>query len=176
MTEAQKISSIKRINERLADIKRGVDRGEIPRSYYDRFRDAIDQNIPAEYRTRSGNISHGKKAVQNIPDSVITALESRQTRGEIRESAKEHIMEERPYDYSSPDDIPDHVIDEYLSDADYVNEALTDDYDECYMAFKYFFQGESGRKSYSELKTAIELYRGNRGELAERSVEDIYFT
>lgn len=177
MTEQQKVSAIKRINERLADIKRGVDKGEIPRSYYDRFRDAIELNIPAEYLTRSGNISHGKKAAQNIPDSVITALESRQTRGEIRESAKQHIMDENPFDYETPDDIPDAAIDEYLGDADFVNEALTDDYDECYSAFKYFFQGESGKKSYADLKEAIILFResGGSGQHPEKSVEEIYF-
>lgn len=156
MNDAEKLSAIKRINERLADIKRGVSKGEIPKSWYDRFRNAIDQVIPKQFLTKSGNISHGKGAIAFIKDNILRILQSRQTRGQIKESAERHIREENPFDYSEDDKIPKSVVEEYLEDADYVNTELTEHYNETYNILDLKYRGTKGKKSYSELKATIE--------------------
>lgn len=173
MNDSEKVSAIKRINERLADIKRAVTSGSLPKSFYDRFRAAIDQAIPQQFLTKSGNISHGKGAVSFIKDKILQVLQSRQTRGEIRQSAKEHIREENPFDYEGPDEVPESEVEEYLDDADFVNTELTENYAEAYEILSSVFGGSTGKKSYKQLRAALE---GRMPATAPaRSITEIYF-
>lgn len=147
MTAAQKVSSIKRINERMAEIKRtfGEDSPE-----YERYRQAVDR-VAGDYLTKSGNISHGKKAISSIDDKKLDALSQRQTAGKIRE------------DYKRGAEAEGVTEEEYREMVNKVREKLAGDYwlasDAINAAKSIGTWKVSGRRpTYSELDAAISQY------------------
>lgn len=96
--EQQKIKDIKRINERRAEIQRAVQRGQLPKTYLDRFDAAIRAAVPdPNMLTKTGNISHGKDTVQSIKQEDIDALLSRETASQAKKSVKKAFEQEREY-------------------------------------------------------------------------------
>lgn len=147
MTDVQKVSAIKRINERMAEIKRtfGEDSPE-----YDRYRQAVDR-VAGDYLTASGNISHGKKAISGIDDEKLDALSQRQTAGKIREDYKrgaeaEGITEEEYRDLVNR--VREKLAGDYWLASDAINNAKNNN------AWKV--QGR--RPTYTELDNAIAEY------------------
>lgn len=167
MTASQIVSSIKRVNERLAEIVRQAARGLIPQSAADNFRAAL-QTAAGDYLTKSGNISHGKKAVENIDEDALKRLEQRATAGEIKERTREGARIE----YGS--EMTEDEYETYIEDIDFVNEAMASDPSEAYDAYNAAFAGTTGRKSYKQLRAAIEAYTGTDTKPSRFSVENIF--
>lgn len=147
MTDAQKVSAIKRINERMAEIGRqfGTDSPE-----YDRYKQAVDL-VAGDYLTPSGNISHGKKAVQGIDDVELDALSQHQTAGAIMADYRRGAEQEGI------------SVDEYRDLVNTVREKLAGDYwlasDAINAAKSNGTWNVSGRRpTYSELDAAIAQY------------------
>lgn len=147
MTDAQKVSAIKRINERMAEIRRtfGEDSPE-----YERYRQAVDR-VAGDYLTPSGNISHGKKAVEGIDDVALDALSQHQTAGKIKEDYRRGAEQEGVTE------------EEYRDMVNNVREKISGDYwlasDAIENAKKLGIWNVNGRRpTYSELDAAISAY------------------
>jgi hypothetical protein len=154
MTTAQIQSTIKRLNERAAEMDRQAAAGKIPQSAADNYRAAL-QELGKGYLTKSGNISHGKKAAENIDIDDLKRMEQRATAAQVRQRTREGARQE----YG--EDVTEEEYEEYMEDIDYVNEAMSDDPSEAYDAYAAAFTGKPGRKSYGALRAAIEAYRGS---------------
>ena len=153
MTLAQKQSAIKRINERFAEIKRSVKKGDLPQSVADRFADAM-RAAGGDYILKSGNISHGKKAAEEIDEGALRNLLSRETAGEAKKSIREQVKQEYGSEYTKAD------IEQYFDDMDFVNNELSSKPVETYDAWASKFTGVPGVKSYAQLAGAIREYKG----------------
>lgn len=156
MTDAQKVSAIKRINERLAEIGRtfGTDSPE-----YERYRQAVDR-VAGDYLTASGNISHGKKAVAGIDEEKLEALSQRQTAGKIKE------------DYKRGAEAEGVTEEEYRDMVNNVREKMAGDYwlasDAIENAKKLGIWNVQGRRpTYSELDAAISAYEAQESKARE---------
>lgn len=150
MTDAQKVSAIKRINERRAQM--GRDFGEDSSLYRD-FDNAIYLAIPDDALLPSGNISHGKKAMDLIDDKVIEKLLRKDTAGDIKKKAKEEAKRES-------EETGENVSWRDIIDAqEAVYEVIEDDYSEFYEAVKLYW-GEVGKghpkPMYSTIKEIID--------------------
>lgn len=167
MTTAQKQSAIKRLNERAAEMDRQAAAGKIPKSAAENYRAAL-QELGKGFLTKSGNISHGKKAAEAIDDSDIQRMEQRATAGDIKERTRAGARQEYGEDMTESD------YEEYLSDIDYVNEAMSDDPAEAYDAYAAAFTGKAGKRTYGDLRAAIEAYRGETVKAPARSVDSIF--
>ena len=147
MTDAQKVSAIKRVNERRAEIGRqfGTDSPE-----YQRYNDAVNK-VAGDYLTKSGNISHGKKAVEGIDAEKLDALSQHQTAGQIKEDyrrgAEAEGMTEEEY-RNMVNDVREKMAGDYYLASDAINAAKASG------AWKV--QGR--RPTYSELDAAIAAY------------------
>ena len=142
MTDAQKVSAIKRINERMAEIKRTFGENS---PEYERYRQAVDR-AAGDYLTPSGNISHGKAALAGIDDTKLGALGERQTAGEIRK------------DYQRGAEAEGVSEEEYRDMVNKVREKLAGDYYLASDALNYvnFYSKVKGRRpTYQELDDAI---------------------
>ena len=153
MTDAQKVSAIKRINERLAEMGRqfGKDSG-----IYRDYKNAILLAIPEEALTRSGTISHGAKALDVIDDQVLDDLLAKHTAGQVKKVAREEAKRE------SEETGEPVSVDEYLEAMDYVYTVINDDPDEAYEAFETYWSivgRGSSRPSYTVLRDIIETKR-----------------
>lgn len=158
MTDAQKVSAIKRVNERMAEIRRtfGEDSPE-----YNRYRQAVDR-VAGDFLTSSGNISHGKKAVSGIDDEKLDALSQRQTAGKIKEDYKrgaeaEGISEEEYRDLVNR--VREKLAGDYWLASDAINNAKN----------KKTWTVKGRRPTYTELDNAIAEYEA----LEEKAKEDI---
>ena len=147
MTDAQKASAIKRINERMSEIRRtfGEDSPE-----YERYRQAVDR-VAGDYLTPSGNISHGKKAVEGIDEEKLDALSQHQTAGKIKE------------DYRRGAEAEGVSMEEYRDMVNNVREKIAGDYwlasDAIENAKKLGLWKVNGRRpTYAELDAAIAAY------------------
>ena len=154
MTDQQKVSAIKRVNERMAEIKRTFGENS---PEYERYRQAVDR-VAGDYLTKSGNISHGKAALNGLDDLKLGALEQRQTAGKIREDYKrgaeaEDVTEE---EYRN---MVNNVREKMAADPGLSSEALT---------YVEFYKKVKGRRpTYQELDQAIQAY-----ENAETTAKD----
>ena len=153
MTESQKVSAIKRINERLAEMGRqfGKDSG-----IYQDYKNAILLAIPEETLTRSGTISHGAKALDAIDDQALDDLLAKHTAGQVKKAAREEAKRE------SEETGEPVSVDEYLEAMDYVYTVINDEPDEAYEAFETYWSivGHGGpRPSYTALRDIIETKR-----------------
>lgn len=165
---AQKESAIKRINERFAELKRSVNKGDLPQSIVDRYADAM-RAAAGENLLKSGNISHGKKAALAISDDDITNLLSRETAGEARKKIKQQVAREYGSDYTRAD------MEQYFSDMDFVNSELSEKPTETYDAFDKAFRGVSGVKTYAQLANAIRAFDNNSVESNPFDAQAYYF-
>lgn len=100
MTSAEKVKAIKVINTRYKDLVKAADAGAIPQYEVDNFKSAMEL-AAGDSILKSGNISHGKKAVDTISDDALQALLSKPTAGKakakIRQAAKEEGVSEKQY-------------------------------------------------------------------------------
>lgn len=148
-------SDIKRVNERRAEIKRGVAAGRIPEGVlknWDVAFDKIAQDAGLNL-TKSGNLPHGKKAVENIDTDALVGLLQRKTAGEIKKDIRTGAQREYGEE-PTPEELED-----YQDDMSYVYEQLAENYTETYDALNAAFGGTRGKKSYKQLKEAIKQWK-----------------
>lgn len=168
------ISKIKRINERRAEIKRGVKAGKIPRGVLNNWDVAFDRiaTDAGVMLTKSGNIPHSMRAAENIDLDALDGLLHRRTAGEIKKDIKAGVINEYGETPSAAD------MEDFTNDMSYVYEQLADNYDEMYDAFKAAFQGVKGKKTYKQLKTAIDDWKAmtepQREEAMQRAVDRMF--
>ena len=146
---------IKRVNERFTDIKRAVVAKLIPEGVLKNWQVAMDKISSAAgvNLTKSGNLSHGKKMQENVNLDDLEGLLARRTAGEVKKDIKRGAVEVFGDDYTQED------ITEYSDDMGYIYEQLAQNYSETYDAFDAKFGGTKGKKSYKELKQAIEEWK-----------------
>lgn len=168
MTQAQKDSAIKRINERYIQICRefGADSG-VAKDYYHTMElvaGSENMRIISSTTTKKGpkdnpryetgeikvhQIVRNKKALDSMDSDDIQALLSKHTAGQIKKAAKEEAKRQR-------EDTGDESIDynDVLEDMDYV----------------YDFMDEYGydSKESETLKAVLDMYWESAGPLAPR--------
>ena len=168
MTQAQKDSAIKRINERYIQICRefGADSG-VAKDYYHTMElvaGSENMRIIASTTTKKGpkdnpryetgeikvhQIVRNKKALDSMDPEEIQALLNKHTAGQIKKAAKEEAKRQR-------EDTGDDSIDynDVLEDMDYV----------------YDFMDEYGydSKESEALKAVLDMYWESAGPLAPR--------
>lgn len=184
--QRNKVNKIKRINERRAEIERAVANHELPKEYLDQYeaamRSAVHDNT---LFTAKGNISHSKRALQDINTKALDALLKKETSGEAKRKSYAHYkqyseeqerinrrrnefvdMIQEPelnpfvdYDYTLPlpEQTTGYTYEDYLGDRDYVYEHMETESD-WYEAMKAAFQGVAGKKSYLEVRQAYEKW------------------
>lgn len=166
---------IKRVNERRAEIERAVNAGQLPREFLEQYeaamRSAVHDN---SLFTSKGNISHGKKAVEEINQRSIQALLKKETAGTAKRETYKYYQQYRQEqervsqtaderaDSDNPFDDTDYserayTYEDFVADRDYTYANIQNDPD-WYVAMKAMFQGVSGRKSYKQLRTAHEAF------------------
>ena len=184
--QRNKVNKIKRINERRAEIERAVNNHELPKEFLDKFEAAMRAAVhDNSLFTAKGNISHGKRALQDINTKALDALLTRETSGEARKKTYEHYKqyseeqerinrrrnefidmidtpEHNPfvdYDYTLPlpEQTAGYSYEDYLGDRDFVYEHMETEAD-WYEAMKAAFQGVAGKKSYLEVRLAYEKW------------------
>lgn len=150
MTDEQKVSAIKRINERRAQMRR--DFGE-DSSLYRNYDYAIYLAIPDDALLPSGNISHGKKALDLIDEKDLESLLRKETAGDIKKRAREEAKRE------SEETGENVTWQEVLDAQEVVYEVMDDDYSEFYEAVKLYW-GEVGKghpkPAYTTIKQIID--------------------
>lgn len=169
-----KEKDIKKINERRAQIARDVRAGKLPETALKRYEDAM-RAAAGDHINASGNIAHGKAAQAAISQEALDALLQRQTSGQLQKDIKKQVAEE----YDKPvKEVTHEDLETYMEDVDFVNNYISDDADRAYDAFKMAFAGKKGRKSYYQLRQAIEAYEGlaDKKEVNPFDAERAYFT
>ena len=190
--QRNKVNKIKRINERRAEIERAVNNHELPKEFLDKFESAMRAAVhDNSLFTAKGNISHGKRALQDINTKALDALLKRETSGEARKKTYEHYKnyseeqervsrrkrefmdlfqepEKIPFTgetYTPPEPTQDtgYTYEDYLGDRDFVYEYMEEEAD-WYEAMKAAFQGVGGKKSYAELRQAYEKWDQSTNE------------
>lgn len=150
MTDEQKVSAIKRINERRAQMRR--DFGE-DSSLYRNYDYAIYLTIPDDALLPSGNISHGKKALDLINDQDLEKLLRKDTAGDIKKRAREEAKRES-------EETGEAVNWKDIIDAqEVVYEVMDDDYSDFYEAVKLYWKevGKGHPKpAYTTIKQIID--------------------
>lgn len=148
------ISAIKRINERLQDIRRAVNKGELPQNVQDQFEAAV-KIAAGDYLTKSGLISHGKKAVENIATESLENLQKRKTRGQERAEIREKAAKEFDKEEVTEEELGDYIdmVNTVREAADSTDKVLSD---------AIMFYGEAARHGkntpYTVLYNALERY------------------
>lgn len=184
MSSNQLEKDIKKINERRAEIARQVARGKIPQAALARYDDAMRaaaRDFIREGFTQRGatkgtpvlRIEHGKKALAEVDPNKIKMLLQRSTAGQIKKDIKRGASDEYGHAANKSE------LEQYVNDLQYVDEALRTKYTETYDALDRKFRGVKGRRTYGELREAIEEYRElkERGEVETRQfdVDNTYF-
>ena len=150
MTDEQKVSAIKRINERRAQMRR--DFGE-DSSLYRNYDYAIYLAIPDDALLPSGNISHGKKALDLINEQDLEKLLRKDTAGDIKKRAREEAKRES-------EETGEAVNWKDIIDAqEVVYEVMEDDYSDFYEAVKLYWKevGKGHPKpAYTTIKQIID--------------------
>lgn len=179
-----KVNKIKRINERRAAIARAVAAKKLPLEYLNTFEAAMRAAVhDNSLFSASGNISHGKKAVDSINTKALDALLKKETAGVAQKKTYKHYQEyieeqERfdkikreftpqfEYDEENPfyDSIPDtpsgYSYEDYILDRNYVYNEIEESADsDWYHSMKAAFQGVSGLKTYAQLRAANEHWK-----------------
>lgn len=176
MTDEQKVSAIKRINERKAQIKR--DFGE-DSSIYRQYDNAVYLAIPDDALLPSGNISHSKKAIDLINEKDLNALLRRDTSGDIKRKAKAIAKQE------TEETGKDTTWQEVILSQEIVYDTLENDYDDFYEAVESYWKiiGKGHPKpTYTTIKGLLdskkeEKYARESGNISiandiKRNVED----
>lgn len=200
-SERNKVNKIKKINERRSEIERAVQAGKLPKEYLDSYeaamRSAVHDNTLINAR---GNISHGKRAINEVDTKALDALLKKETSGEAQRKTyqyyqnykKEETLKSKYREYTSEKDIQDdnpfiqdpsgYAYEQFIQDRDYVYENMETDKD-WYQAIKAFFTGVSGKKSYQQLRRANEKWHqlNNKQQkrllkVAEKKKQAAYFS
>lgn len=160
MTDEQKVSAIKRINERKAQIKR--DFGE-DSSLYRQYSDVVYLAIPDDALLPSGNISHSKAAVDLIDDDMLETLLRRETAGDIKRHAKEEARRE------SEETGETVTWQEIIEAQEVVYETMEDNYDDFYSAVRLYWEKIGKGHPKPTYTTIKELIDANNAEERARS-------
>lgn len=174
MTEQQKDSAIKKINERYTDICRqfGKDSG-IARDYRNSMELAVgEENLhKAAARSSSGSkrresaadmgidlISRNKSVLASVSDDDLNALLSKHTAGDIKKAAKEEAKreEEETGDRISYKDV--------LEAMDFVYEVEEDDPDEMYYAIEEYWNTVGAGNPKPTYTTLCDIIKAHRAE------------
>lgn len=153
LEEAQLVSKIKRINERLAEMERQFGKNS---GIVEDYKNAIELSIPDPALNPNGRISRGKHTLKLIDPEALDELLKKQTAGQIKKAAKEEAKRES----KATGDLV--TIDDVLAAMDYVYDVMNDDPDEFYEAITEYWQHMgrgSERPSYTTLQTIIEANR-----------------
>lgn len=172
MTDQEKDSAIKKINERYTDICRtfGPNSG-IAKDYRNAMELAFGEENLHKAKGRKSSASKRKESaadmgidlaarnkdtIQNTSDEALSALLSKHTAGQIKKAAKEEAKQESEETgrYVSLDDV--------LEAMDFIYEVEEDDPDEMYYAIQTYWNAVgagSPRPSYTTLKDIIENNR-----------------
>lgn len=184
-----KENKIKRINERRAEIERAVNDHKLPKEYLNQYESAMRSAVhDNSLFSAKGNISHGKRALQEIDTKALDALLKKETSGEAVKKSYQYYkkyyeeqqrLKERSREIYQDDDNP--YIQKYepegedttpytpeAEDSGYSYEDYLADRDfvyeymeddpDWYTALKASFQGVGGKKSYAELRMAYEKW------------------
>lgn len=174
MTDQEKDSAIKKINERYTDICRtfGPNSG-IAKDYRNAMELAFGEENLHKAKGRKSSASKRKESaadmgidlaarnkdtIQNTSDEALNALLSKHTAGQIKKAAKEEARQE------SEETGRDVSLDEVLAAMDYIYEIEEDDPDEMYYAIQTYWSAVGAgnpRPSYITLRDIIENNRAS---------------
>ena len=164
-TEIEKVKAIKRINERRAEIARDVKSGRLPEIYLEKYDNAINAAIKdPSLRTKSGNISHGSRAVESLSTKDLEGLLNRETAGNARRRMEFTYNEEKAAGYKLPDDYDQK---KFNRDFNLVQKTLEDDYAEYYDAISELrsrWKADDWDPSYYDIARSIRSQRIKRGK------------
>lgn len=163
-TNVNKVNAIKKINERAAELDRQAKSGQIPQYIADQYRAAM-QAASKGHLTKSGNISHGTKATEDISDEVLTALLSKDTAGAVKKGLREGAKKEE-MDYS-----------DYVSMVQEVREAANETPQELSDAINaYGAEAKKGQHTpYVVLRKALKQWRSGRTKTPSSTQAERYF-
>lgn len=168
MTNTEKASAIKRLNERLTDMARtfGVD-SSIYKEYLNSIRltvGADNMHIPAKTPPKPGKkltaanmgvplITRGKDTYSALDDEKIEALLSHHTAGEVKREIKEEARRES--EESGEVITPEEMLQTWENVYDTINEAPDEFYDAVTMYWYYAGRGAS-KPTYQLINDIIE--------------------
>lgn len=166
-TEVSKIKAIKRINERRAEIARDVKNDRLPSIYLEKFDNAIAAAVKDPgLLTKTGNISHGSRAVSELTVSDLEGLLNRETSAMARGRMAETFKQEQLAGHKLPDDYDQK---RFNRDFNLVQKTLEDDYAEYYSAIEELratWKGDDWDPSYRDIARSIRSQRIKRGKAA----------
>lgn len=173
---AQKQSKIKRINDRLRQMR--LQFGGKSSGFYQSFKNAIALAVPSQALTGEGTISTSKKTLDLIPDDVLDDLLRHHTAGEIKKEAAEAAKRESEITGK-------HITaEQYLRAQDKVEKTIQEDGEKAYEALSIYWDAVGGRGSgspkipYTEWARIIDdLYKVDNAisagdSEAARNIED----
>lgn len=197
-----KVKKIKKINERRTEIERAVNSGKLPKEYLDSYESAIRSAVHDNNLINArGNISHGKKAVDQIDTKALDALLKKETSGEAQRKTyqyyqtyrkEEEQLKSKYREYTSTKELETdnpfieppsgYDYNQFVQDRDYVYENMETDKD-WYQAVKAYFTGVPGRKTYQQLRRANEKWHSLNNKqqkrllkIAEKKKQAAYFS
>lgn len=156
MTLEQKRSAIKRINERRKEIEKKFGKDSYPARHYREKMDILSGGnlLP------SGNISHGNKALDAMPDEDIEAMLKQETAGDIVKKGKKHLERE-----TGRTDITTEDLARFYEQIKPVQEMLEDlgpDMSDALYKWRkengYLKGSGNGRMSYSQIEEAVSQW------------------
>lgn len=164
-TEIEKVKAIKRINERRAEIARDVKSGRLPAVMLEKYDNAINAAVKDPgLLTKSGNISHGSKALDALTSKDLEGLLNRDTaamaRGRLQDTFDQELLSGQPL----PDD---YDIKKFIRDFNLVQKTLEDDYAEYYSAVEELrskWKGDDWNPSYHDIARSIRSQRIKAGK------------
>lgn len=167
MTQEEKRSAIKRINQRLADFNRG----DVKLDYdAKKYRERINALIPANLRTKSGNISHGDKALEQISEETLQALSSAPTRGQILAQARKAVAQEEG---KSEKSVTNADVQAYIDKESFVRETAESAPSLLSDALATANVRTGQRTSYDTLYNAITAYQAGERKATEKIRRDV---
>lgn len=164
-TEVEKVKAIKRINERRAEIARDVKAGSLPEVYLEKYDNAINAAVKdPTLLTKTGNISHGSRAVSELSSSDLEGLLNRETAANARRRMEYIYKEEQLAGHNLPDNYDQK---KFNRDFNLVQKVLEDDYAEYYDAvaeLRNKWGGDDWNPSYYDIARSIRSQRIKRGK------------
>lgn len=164
-TDAEKVKAIKRVNERRAEIARDVKAGRLPEIYLEKYDNAINAAVKdPTLLTKTGNISHGSRAVSELTTSDLEGLLNRETSAEARRRMEYTFKEDQLAGHNLPDNYDQK---KFIRDFNLVQKVLEDDYAEYYEAIvelRSNWKDNDWDPSYYDIARSIRSQRIKRGK------------
>lgn len=164
-TDVEKVKAIKRINERRAEIARDVKSGRLPEIYLEKYDNAINAAVKdPTLRTKSGNISHGSRAVDSLSTKDLEGLLNRETAANARRRMEYTFQEEQLAGHNLPDNYDQK---KFNRDFNLVQKVLEDDYAEYYNAIAELrsrWKSDEWDPSYHDIARSIRAQRIRQGK------------